>query len=93
MKILCFLFGHKPREEWGGYECTRCQDYVRTWDDEEWTYAEQYGCFWWLIVPLKNRPRFVWPRCQHCGKRLWFCRYGGDGEFCSDECFTRWLPF
>lgn len=92
-RFICWLFGHKPRTEYGGVECTRCHAYARTWDDEEWTDREAYGVFWRLVVAWMDRPRWAWPRCKHCGKRLWFRRHKGDRDFCCKTCHDEWLPF
>lgn len=34
----------------------------------------------------------VLPRCTQCGKSLLLRRRYKD-EFCSDACFSKWLPF
>jgi len=91
-RFRCWLFGHKLREEYGGVECARCGAYRRTWEEEEWTDREAYGVFWRLVVAWINRPRFTWPRCQHCGKRM-LRRYKDERDFCSRECHDAWLPF
>ena len=93
MNARCWLFGHKPEDVAQGVEeCKRCGETVAYYlDGSQWTDRERYGlidplrCLWYRVA------RWTWPRCEHCGKRLWFRRY--NETFCSDECFTKWLPF
>lgn len=92
--VICIVMGHKTTEPTAGVElCDRCGDSVAYYHDgTQWTDRERYG----LIDPLR---RFCWrirrwtmPRCRMCHKSLLFRKPYSD-EFCSDECFSNWIPF
>lgn len=82
-RILCDLFGCWLDE--GGYSCGRCG-------------AVLYEGFIspGRLDPIRERwwrlKGWAWPRCHHCGVRLWPWRKWAPG-FCSEKCQTDWLPF
>jgi len=89
----CWLLGHDPEDISQGVEmCKRCGETVAYYlDGSQWTDRERYG----LVDPLRAGwylfRRWAWPRCQHCGKRLWFRRC--SDRFCSEKCFDEYVPF
>lgn len=69
--------------------CVHCGTAIYDWPPHEdgWFWP-----LWWRVC----RP-FRWlggliigKRCQQCKRRFW---RGYDGYCCSDECFSKWIPF
>ena len=100
-RLRCVLWGccvdHWPL-------CYRCQ--ASLYDDpvfieRGWLpwWLRRYELWQWLVGSWYVLCRVVWPRCQGCGRHLWpwlrskARREGFDANFCSDACFTAWLPF
>lgn len=97
MNIRCKLFGHKIIEPTSGVaSCERCG---KEWYacNNEW--PSELGCYGYLgIVSLKlwrlvfRLTKWHRPKCDHCGKSLWFRKPYND-SFCNSECFSKWIPF
>jgi hypothetical protein len=91
MNPICFLFGHKSRELHPGILlCERCYENEY---GTQWTDAERYGALDPIRLLFRAVSRWLFPRCQHCGKRTWRRRRCFRDEFCSDKCFDEWMPF
>jgi hypothetical protein len=85
MRIRCHALG--CCEAYAAPVCERCGYHIYDRKFVEWHRG-------WLtpVVRLWFRVRStVWPRCGHCRRRLWLRRW--DQDFCSKECFDKWIPF
>lgn len=80
----CLLFGCADRLELNGH-CGRCGAHPL---DDGGAFCERATLprLWW-----RSRELVVGKRCQQCGRRLPRRPYAHD--FCSDACFSAWLPF
>lgn len=83
--------------------CTCAPDYPACWycGAPNYPYPDMHRFIeypgrmgWWLAIKRRAKAAIhaVRPKtCEMCNKR--FYRGYGDGHCCSDECFTKWLPF
>lgn len=88
MRLRCRLLGCTSGEF---NECHRCGHQVYDPDYVEAGWLEPVFRWWWRVRRWFSTKRWY---CTQCGKRLpWRRQNCVSEEFCSDECFSKWLPF
>ncbi len=92
--VLCWAWGHDAVEVAPCVdECRRCGAWVDLMAGPDWSERERYGAFDVVRVAWSRLRRLAVPRCDHCGRLMWFGRGEGLGSFCSKACHDAWLPF
>ncbi len=86
MRLRCWFFGCMTDEF---SVCCRCDSASY---DPNFRESGPWPRLCWKLWHLRKRLRPWLPRrCDQCAKRIWLRSYNTD--LCSDECFTKWLPF